>query len=751
MPSLSSHSLWPVLVADLVDAGARDFLTGVALAHGTVQLPLIGAPASAATHLLEIYTPGSVDPLILFATPRGAPTAAGFPLALQPFDPNARPAPAAPSRLAETEAPPSELRARVPTQVALSKRHTQDLEGAQSGSAPEDLVGRSLAGGKLRIDALIGAGGVGSVYRATHRDLRMQVAVKVLHANFQADVEFCRRFHAEALAASRLDHPNLMRVLDFGQEPDGLLYLAMEFLDGHALADILRIGVPLPLERVVDVMMQVSAGLGHAHSRGIVHRDVKPDNVVLVASVDDDEQPTELVKVCDFGIAVGPSDGAMSVVAGTPDYMSPEQCRGEALDGRSDVYSCGVMLFELATGTMPFDAPTPQQLLNRHLYAEPVVPSRAFPGIDARLEALILRCLAKEPAGRPASMRDLRRELRALLEVPVRESLVPGSGGARATRSSTPPAWDDRSTSGTFAREPEAGPEWLERSGGYRDSFGGFGSDAGRGVDSGDINARLLAADLSHRAAPWLAAFAETTDEARFELLANRLAAALPVLVEAAQVKALFAIRCTLDGLAEEGGRQPFRSVRARALQNAFVDPTLLGMLAHAALAADRPAREVTELLVRGGTPATYALYSHRLKAADQPGIRPRFIALLQLFGEAALPMIRAGLARLAPRRELDVAAALAADLFDGSPPVRDDAAGELAAEYLQGSPWSLVPHALAALVRFWGARATPHLLASSGCPDERVRAVAERALRELNVTDQYAMRATGTGSERRR
>ncbi|HSO34507.1 MAG TPA: serine/threonine-protein kinase, partial [Labilithrix sp.] len=373
-----------MLVADLADGASRDFLAGLALAGGKAYLPLISAPASATTHRLEVYTPGCADPLVLFAEPLGGPTAVGFPLKLRTFDP--REGGSGARRISVREEPPPppspsrsrELRARVPTSVTLTERHTEDLgrQGELLEVEPEALVGRAIAGGKLRIEGVIGAGGVGSVYRAAHRDLRIPVAVKVLHHHFQQDIEFCNRFHAEALAASGLDHPNLVRVLDFGQEPDGLLYLAMEHLDGLALSDVLRDRRPLSLERIVSIMMQVCAGLAHAHARGIVHRDVKPDNIVLVANEDDDGRPHEIVKVCDFGIALAQADRSdATAVVGTPDYMSPEQCRGEALDGRSDVYSCGIMLYELATGRMPFVAATPLALLNRHMFVVPDPPS----------------------------------------------------------------------------------------------------------------------------------------------------------------------------------------------------------------------------------------------------------------------------------------------------------------------------------------------------------------------------------------
>jgi serine/threonine protein kinase len=724
-----------VLVADLADAASRDFLAGLALAGGKAYLPLISAPGSASTHLLEVYTPDSAEPLVLFADPLGPPSAVGFPLQLRMYDPSESPR-ASEKRISVKDQPPPsrpdaarELRARVPTSITLTERHTRDLSGELVEVEPEALVGRSIAGGKLLIESLIGAGGVGSVYRASHRDLQIPVAVKLLHHHFQQDLEFCRRFHSEALAASRLDHPNLMRVLDFGQEPDGLLYLAMEHLDGQALADILSVGVPLPMLRIVDIMMQVCAGLAHAHARGIVHRDVKPANVVLVANNDDDERPDELVKVCDFGIALAQADAAHSTaVVGTPDYMSPEQCRGEVLDGRSDVYSCGVMLYELATGLMPFDAPTPVGLLNRHMHVEAPRPRLVAPEIDPGLEAVIMKALAKEPDDRQQSMRDLRRELRALLEA---EASAPSS--SEPFTPPPPPLSEQRPSSRAFGAEPDTGPEWLERGGSYRhDSIGE--------VTVVNVNGRLLAGELATRPAPWLAAFAETARPEQFDALAVRLEAAMPVLVAERNLKTLFAVRSTIDELAVDDGSQPgWRIARARSLQQAFAEPLLLAMLAEAALTSDRPSREVTELLLRAGTPATYAIYSARLKLKDVEGVRRRFVLIVRELGAEALPMIRAGLARLESRREIAVAAALASDLFQASPHVRDEEAGEVTARYLQGSPLGLTCVAAEALVSFWGMRATPLLLGLLACDDDAVRVASINGLRDLRAVDEYA------------
>src|SRR5262249_23918537 len=211
------------------------------------------------------------------------------------------------------------------------------------------------------------------VYKARHRELRKEIAVKVLHAFYQRDLDFCARFYGEALAASKLDHPNVLRIVDFGQEPDGMLYIAMEYLEGKNLQQILDAEGPLPVDRLVHLMMQVCAALTAAHEKGIVHRDIKPENIVIVSAVDDDGNPMDLVKVCDFGIAhlQNPDESvlpaaAQRVIAGTPEYMSPEQCRGEDLDERSDIYSCGVTMYEMATRRVPFSGTTPMAVITMH-------------------------------------------------------------------------------------------------------------------------------------------------------------------------------------------------------------------------------------------------------------------------------------------------------------------------------------------------------------------------------------------------
>jgi hypothetical protein len=288
---------------------------------------------------------------------------------------------------------------------------------------------------------------------------------------------------------------------------------------------------------------------------------------------------------------------------------------------------------------------------------------------------------------------------------------------------------------GGFAPEADTSPEWLERGG------SSYRHDSGSEITTVDVGATLLAGELAQRPAPWLSAFAEAAREEHLEMLAHRLAAAIPVLVTEGNVKALFAVRCTLDELAADDGRQPaWRSERAGALLRLLADPRLLAGLAEAVLSAERPPRETTELLMRAGTSAAYALYSARLKLHEVEGVRLRFVLLVRELATAALPMIRAGLSRLEGRRSLEVAATLAYDLLRASPRQRDDEAGEVTALYLERSPPQLVRVAVEALTAFWEQRATPLLVGLLASEDCGVRIACIDGLRQLRAIDEYAV-----------
>jgi serine/threonine-protein kinase len=286
-----------------------------------------------------------------------------------------------------------------------------------------DLLGRVVAG-KFRIDSFVGGGAVGAVYRARQVALDKDVAVKILHGEHAGDATYAARFQREARAASRLDHPNSVRVLDFGQEPDGLLYIAMEFLDGRDLFHVIRQDWPLPPQRTADVLGQALAALAVAHDMGIVHRDLKPENIMMLTGTDDEGRPRDVVKVCDFGIAkfteqretgAGQKLTSQGIVVGTPEYMSPEQGKGEALDARSDLYAMGVILYQMLTGRVPFEAETAVGVVLKHVTEEAAAPRTINAGADPRLEAICLKAMRKKREDRYQAAREMRVDLRAVV------------------------------------------------------------------------------------------------------------------------------------------------------------------------------------------------------------------------------------------------------------------------------------------------------------------------------------------------
>jgi eukaryotic-like serine/threonine-protein kinase len=384
-------------------------------------------------------------------------------------------------------------------------------------SSERALEGR-LLGGRYLVEHLIGAGAMGRVYRAWHVGLARACAVKVIResacrsrapssassrsrterspgvspcsapegrcasrpaatrtkrtkrgrrgSSSAPSSEAVARFHVEARAASRLDHPNIVQLIDFGCEElecggdapatargGSLWYLVTEHLDGEDLTDLLNAEPILPTARIVAIMRQLCAALQHAHDAGVVHRDVKPENIRLVPRMGDDGTMIEQAKLLDFGTAkllwddrscALPSGFPLSeldedggpVVIGTPAYMSPEQAAGQRVDARSDLYACGVLLFEMATGRLPFERATPIALAAAHVECPPPAPSALNGAIDQRLEALILRCLRKSPDERPQSARALREALGRLAAPlgarrsrrPHRERFAPPSG-----------------------------------------------------------------------------------------------------------------------------------------------------------------------------------------------------------------------------------------------------------------------------------------------------------------------------------
>jgi serine/threonine-protein kinase len=687
----TTSDLLPILTSDLVDDEALDFLMGVALAGGTARIPLIAPPIDATDHLLEVYSPGSPDPLLLIALPVGLPDDQGFPLKLRPAQQSA-------VRVKRAAGPPStaDLRAKRHTVPTLTKRHSRDLMGADpvDTTAPAALIGRTIAGGKLLIEELVGTGGIGAVYKARHAGLNMPVAVKVLHESVQSDVDFCKRFHSEALALSQLDHPNLTRVHDFGQESDGLLYIAMEFLQGKSLRTVLESDGRLGSERSVKLMMQVCAGLVHVHARALVHRDIKPDNLLVLQGMDDDGDPVELLKVCDFGIAVG-GQQANARLAGTPDYMSPEQCMGQPLDARSDVYACGVVLYELATGRAPFDGEDATGTMRAHVHTQPQPPSQRAPGLDPLLEAVILKALSKDPADRQQGARELRRELRAVQEAP---------------KKSAPP------------------PRHVER------PLPSQSQPASRLPDDG----RDFASTLVRDPTPFLERLAAANGERRFAEVVMSLDAALPKLIERGEVATLWTLVSALDVVAKEQG--PRASIAGMVLKP-LADPQTLAPIADLALAGSHEVAVVAgKLIVRGGVGGAYAIFTARVKNHEDTA-RTRVRTLLQAIGVAALPVLRSALERILANSEVYGALEIATDLLVSLPPAEDDALGNIVARYAKASDGSLAAAAISALPRLWGARACALLIALMQHPGEPARVAAVNALRGLNAVDEHVVR----------
>lgn len=286
--------------------------------------------------------------------------------------------------------------------------------------APIVMPSRVVAG-KYRIESPLGSGAAATVYRATHLGLKRPVALKILHDRNRSDEQFVKRFHGEALAASKLEHVNVTRVIDFGEE-NGELYLAMELVEGMSLERIISEEGAQPALRVAKIGLQVCRALTFAHEHGVIHRDIKPENVMILRDVDDDDEPCDVVKVCDFGLAklrTPEAENADLTVAGmlcgSPAYMSPEQSVGEQLDARSDIYSLGVTLFEAVTGELPHEANALAELFSKKLTEPPRKPSSLRP-VDAELERIIMRTLSVDRAARPATAKELRKELKAVVD-----------------------------------------------------------------------------------------------------------------------------------------------------------------------------------------------------------------------------------------------------------------------------------------------------------------------------------------------
>ncbi len=256
---------------------------------------------------------------------------------------------------------------------------------------------------------------MGAVYLARQEDIEQDIAIKVLLREAAQSQEIVQRFYREAKVISMLTHPNIIRVFIFGRR-EGLLYLAMEFVKGRELREDLRTGQPMDELRVIRIMKQACSALAEAHDLGIIHRDLKPDNILLTSFRGDND----FVKILDFGIAKITENNDSNqakltqagIVYGTPEYLSPEQAQALELDHRTDIYSLGVMLYEMMTGRVPFMAESPVKILTKHVFEEPVSPSQIAPGrVSATMENIIMKAMAKDPKQRFSNALDMFKAL----------------------------------------------------------------------------------------------------------------------------------------------------------------------------------------------------------------------------------------------------------------------------------------------------------------------------------------------------
>ncbi|ASS75720.1 hypothetical protein CIG75_12485 [Tumebacillus algifaecis] len=281
------------------------------------------------------------------------------------------------------------------------------------------MIGRKL-GDRYEVIERIGGGGMAVVYRALDTLLNRNVSIKVLHAQFSNDEDFVRRFRREAQAAASLSHPNVVNIYDVGRGGDEY-YIVMEFVDGLTLKEVIQDRAPLPVQEAIDISKQICSALGHAHENNIVHRDIKPHNILIGKD--------GRVKVTDFGIARAITSNTITQdgsVLGSVHYFSPEQARGGITDVKSDIYSLGVVLYEMMTGELPFSGETPISVALKHLQDHFVEPRQINPSLPQSVENIILKSLAKDPSVRYQSAREMSRDLeKALLYPNVAKFVAP--------------------------------------------------------------------------------------------------------------------------------------------------------------------------------------------------------------------------------------------------------------------------------------------------------------------------------------
>jgi serine/threonine-protein kinase len=348
-----------------------------------------------------------------------------------------------------TPVPDGGTRLRVVT-ISPGTQSIPDTD-APSRDKRDPYVG-SVIDGRYKVETVLGENGMGVVYRCSHTIIGKKLALKVLRADLARDQEVTERFLNEAKSASGIGNPHIVDISDFGQFPDGSTYFVMEYLNGVPLGNAIQGGQPLPAKRLLKIGRQLAEGLAAAHAAGIVHRDLKPDNIFLIERGGD----KDFVKILDFGIAkVSTAEGKLTragAVFGTPHYMSPEQAAGTSVDQRGDIYSLGVILYELAAAKVPFDADNFMGVLTQHMYKAPTSVREATPRpeeVSVGLEAVIMKCLAKRPENRYQAMDEVIVDIDRLLA-----GAAPQAAGERGDVFAAPAAYYDATLpSGTSPRK----------------------------------------------------------------------------------------------------------------------------------------------------------------------------------------------------------------------------------------------------------------------------------------------------------